>query len=80
VITPLQSRMARAALDWSIEDLALNAKVGKNTAIRFEKGSDVRVSTARSIEETFRTAGIEFIGEDGVRYRGQRDEAFQHSG
>ena len=68
VITSTQSKMARAALGWSLRDLAAAAGVGVNTANNLEHGSDARISTARKIQEAYEAEGIEFI-EDGVRYR-----------
>lgn len=70
MITPTQSRMARAALRWSIEDLAERAGVGKNTALRFEDAEEgnPRRSSMQAIEAAFRKAGVEFIGETGVTF------------
>jgi transcriptional regulator with XRE-family HTH domain len=41
-MNPVQSRMARAALGWTIVDLARAADVSTNTVNRFESGNDAR--------------------------------------
>lgn len=41
MITPIQSTMARAALKWSLNDLAEAANVGVSTVRRFERGETV---------------------------------------
>ena len=63
--------MARAALNWSKEQLAHKAKVGRNTIARFESGSDVRLSTVSRMAETYHSAGLEFDhdGSHGVRFK-----------
>ncbi len=61
VITSIQSKMARAALGWSLRDLAAAAGVGVNTANNLEHGSDARISTARKIQEAYEAEGIEFV-------------------
>jgi transcriptional regulator with XRE-family HTH domain len=65
LMKPEQSRMARAALDWSIQQLADAAEVGRNTITRFERGGDVRVSSVTAMETALKSAGVEFIPENG---------------
>lgn len=62
-ITASQSRMARAALGWSIRETATKAHVGINTLSRFEGGGGVFLSTANALQSAYRTAGIEFVNE-----------------
>lgn len=50
--------MARAALRWSIDDLAAQAKVGRATIARFETGSAPRADTITALRETLETAGV----------------------
>ena len=57
--------MARAALAWSIPELARAAKVGANTVNRFETGRDARMSTVEKLRIAFEAAGIVFIAENG---------------
>ncbi|WP_426614833.1 helix-turn-helix domain-containing protein [Bradyrhizobium sp. McL0616] len=58
--------MARAALNWTVRDLAEAAGVHRNTISNIEVGrygGDPR--TLRLIEATFKAAGVEFIDENG---------------
>lgn len=63
---PAQVRMARAALRWSLEDLAKAAGVHRNTISNFETeryaGSEEALQAIRAALEA---AGIEFIPENG---------------
>jgi transcriptional regulator with XRE-family HTH domain len=72
-MTPIQSRMARAALDWSTTDLARAANVGVNSVNRFETGRDSRISTVEKLRSALEAAGVLFIAENGggagVRFR-----------
>jgi transcriptional regulator with XRE-family HTH domain len=67
MITSLQCRMARAALDWSNRDLAERASVGVNTVSRFEQGGEARPASIAAIQSAMEAAGVDFIP-DGVRY------------
>lgn len=62
-ITASQSRMARAALGWSIKQTATKAHVGINTLSRFEGGGGVFLSTANALQSAYQAAGIEFVNE-----------------
>lgn len=53
--------MARAALEWSTQDLAQAAEVGVNTINRFETGQDARLSTLEKIKRALEAAGVEFV-------------------
>lgn len=58
--------MARAALDWSVKDLAERAKVGEATIRRLERARGAPInSTAAAIRAALEAAGIEFIAENG---------------
>ncbi len=71
---PAQVRMARAALNWSLADLAAASGVHRNTISNFETGryggSDEALAAIRAALEA---AGVEFIapngGGAGVRLR-----------
>ena len=65
VLLPVQCRMARSALGWSIRDLAEAAKVGIDTVTRFEKGDTLKERTVEAIQHTLEAAGVEFIPENG---------------
>jgi len=61
MITPQQIRMARAGLNWTLEDLAKKAKINPNTLSRYERGQDVLLSTLAKAEQALRHAGVTFI-------------------
>jgi len=66
--------MARAALKWSLSDLAERAQVNLNTISRYEAGKEVLSGTLQRIEQVFQEEGITFFVEDdlfgpGVRLR-----------
>ena len=61
-----QIKMARAALGWSIEQLADRTEVSSRTIKRIEAQSGSPAATAanlRLIRTTLEAAGIEFIGD-----------------
>ena len=60
-ITAHQSRMARAALGWSIRETAAKAQLGTNTLARFEGGGEAYMSTADALRTAYEAAGITFI-------------------
>ncbi len=65
MITPAQCRMGRAALDWTLRDLADKAQVHHITICKFE-GAAVRPhqSTLASLRRAIEAAGVQF-GENG---------------
>lgn len=67
MLTPKQSKMARAALDWSLKDLASNAasKISVTSLNAFEKGGEMRVNNQKMLRETFEKSGIEFTDPNG---------------
>jgi transcriptional regulator with XRE-family HTH domain len=65
-ITPLQCRMARAALRIGIRDLARMAKMSHMTVSRFESGQSAgQDTTRRKLQTALESAGIAFIPENG---------------
>jgi transcriptional regulator with XRE-family HTH domain len=65
-VKPAQVRMARAALNWSLEDLAKAAGVHRNTISNFETGKfGGREDALEAIRRALETAGVEFIAENG---------------
>ena len=66
--------MARAALRWTVEELAARSALSKNTVTAVETERDTRQSTLDAIEKTLIDAGIEFIDGDapGVRLHPKR--------
>lgn len=66
MITPTQCRMARAALQWNLKDLAERSRVNHVTINRFEMGQAAsNPSTLAAIRAALETAGVEFIPENG---------------
>lgn len=60
-MTPDQSRMARAALKWTLDDLTEATGLGRATLARFELGQPVQAETASKIRGTFEANRIRFI-------------------
>jgi transcriptional regulator with XRE-family HTH domain len=76
MIRPLHLRMARAALGWSLKELAERAEVNMNTISRYEGGSQVMSGTISKIEAVLVREGVIFLDDDaelgpGVRLRRQ---------
>ena len=61
---PIHLRMARAALDWTLKDLAERAGVNVNTISRYEAGSEILTGTMQKIEGVLRNEGIIFVDDD----------------
>jgi transcriptional regulator with XRE-family HTH domain len=58
--------MARAALNWSVRDLAEAAQIHRNTVTNIETGRYVGdAATLAAIVGALKRAGIEFIDENG---------------
>jgi DNA-binding XRE family transcriptional regulator len=62
--------MARAALNWTVRDLAKATGLHRNTISNIEVGryAGNQDSTAL-IESVFRKAGVEFLPQNGVRFQ-----------
>lgn len=62
MLSPEQSRAARAWLDWSQEDLAKRATVSLSTVRDFEKGRRVPIANnLQAMQRALETAGIKFV-------------------
>jgi len=57
--------MARAALKWSLTDLAEASGVGRATAARFELGQAVEPEKVAAMREALEGAGAQFIRRTG---------------
>lgn len=69
MLNPEQIRAARALLDWSTSDLAVQAGLTVNGINKIERGHvDAHRDTLRKLQETFEKAGVEFIGSIGVQW------------
>jgi transcriptional regulator with XRE-family HTH domain len=65
-VTSAQLRMARAALNWTVRDLADATGLHRNTISNIEVGRYAGDEhSLRTIENVLRKAGIEFIEENG---------------
>ena len=74
MVTSEQIKMARAALDWSVNKLAENCEVGVRTINRIEAQTGLPTATQANlklIRITLEEAGIEFVGnaDDGPGVR-----------
>jgi transcriptional regulator with XRE-family HTH domain len=75
-VKPAQVRMARAALNWSLQQLSEAAGVHRNTISNFETGRYAgEPATLDAIRAALETAGVEFTNGDqpGVRLRKNRN-------
>jgi transcriptional regulator with XRE-family HTH domain len=66
-----QSRMARAALQLSIQDVAKIARVAPSTISRLEAGEELKPRTLDAIRSALERAGVAFIDGDepGIRLK-----------
>ena len=65
-VTSAQIRMGRAALDWTVRDLAEAAGLHRNTITNVEVGRYIGdAETLEKIEQVLVRAGVEFIDENG---------------
>ncbi len=77
MLTPEQSRMGRAAVKWTVRDLAEKAQVGVTTINRFETDQAAsNPATLAAMRRALEAAGVEFIPENGggvgVRLKARR--------
>ena len=66
MIQPIQLRMARAGLNWTLKELEAKSGVGRNTISRFEAGHDILASALDSIEKVLAEQGVVFFEGDRV--------------
>ena len=64
-INSIQCKMARAALDLGVRDLAKLADVSPNTITRFERGENLQDRTVKAIKRALEDQGVEFIPQNG---------------
>ncbi len=70
MISPDQSRAARALLGWSAQDAADAANIGIATMKRFESGQPVQPGTLTAIADGLTAAGVAFIDEGEKSWSG----------
>jgi transcriptional regulator with XRE-family HTH domain len=67
MLTVMQSKMARAALGWSMKDLAERSGVSANTIDRFENGRAAPIpANLKALRRAFEAAGVKFNDQGGV--------------
>ena len=66
-MTPVQVRMARAALDLTQEALSREAGLSPMDVEQLERGGEAGAASAK-LRATFEGAGISFLDADGVRF------------
>jgi transcriptional regulator with XRE-family HTH domain len=64
MISASQSRMARAALNLGVREVAVAAGVSTNTITRLERGEELLPRTVAAIRAVFEAAGVVFL-DDG---------------
>jgi transcriptional regulator with XRE-family HTH domain len=65
-VTSAQVRMARAALNWSVRDLAEAAQIHRNTVTNIETGRYAGdAETLAAIVAALKRGGVEFLDENG---------------
>jgi transcriptional regulator with XRE-family HTH domain len=70
MMRPAHLRMARAALNWTVRELARRAAVDKNAVSRFESGKQILSASLQSIEDVLAKEGVVFLEDStsvGVR-------------
>lgn len=60
-----QCRMARAALQLGVRELAEVARVSPTTVTRLEAGEELKPRTVDAVRSALEAAGVEFIAENG---------------
>ncbi len=65
MISAKQCKMARAALDLGVRDLAELAKVAQATVSKLERGEELKERTVDAIQAALENAGVQFISENG---------------
>lgn len=56
-----QCRMARAALGWSLDDLAAGSGVGRRTIAKFEAGQTVSAASVATLRAAMEAKGVRFL-------------------
>lgn len=65
-MTGAQCRMARAALQLGVRDLAELSKVSPGTIVRLEAGDELKERTVDAVRSALEAAGVIFIAENGA--------------
>lgn len=65
MLTSDQVRMARAALEWTVEELARQAGLTAKTIHNYEHGGNATIDTLAKIKSAFERSGIMWVPENG---------------
>jgi transcriptional regulator with XRE-family HTH domain len=69
-VSPIQSKMARAALGLGVRQLAELSGVSAATIVKYEGGEHrLHHRTLKALREALESQGVEFTDSDGVRRR-----------
>lgn len=71
LMTPRQSRAARAVLSWSLPDAARESGISANTVSRFELGHAGHMDTAIRLREAYERGGIVFPDTRSITFEEQ---------
>jgi transcriptional regulator with XRE-family HTH domain len=69
MLTREQVKMARAALNWSADQLAEKAGVNADTIRQYENGAAAIGGTLMKMRRAFEEAGVGFTADRGVRFK-----------
>jgi transcriptional regulator with XRE-family HTH domain len=69
LLTPVQTRMARAALNWTRGKLAEQSGVAEGTIKRVEEGKVALMDTMWKLRKTFEREGLMFLDDRTVTAR-----------
>lgn len=73
-----QLRAARALLNWSRDELAVRSGISALTIHRYENNErHSSLRTSHKLFQTFETAGVEFLENDGVRFKSKTTQIFE---
>jgi transcriptional regulator with XRE-family HTH domain len=62
VLQPMQCRMARVALGWSLDEAAAATGISRRAVLRFERGESApRGRTLQTLRRAYEAAGVRFI-------------------
>lgn len=65
MLTREQVRMARAALQWTVEELARQTSLTAKTIHNYEHGGNATIETIEKIKVAFERAGVTWVPENG---------------
>lgn len=59
-MTPTQSRMALAALRWTLDDFAMHSGVPRITVARYQSGKQIAAESIEAMKSALENADVEF--------------------